>query len=175
MNRGCRGATPPAAATMSGSLRPGPTVWNLPAHWRPIWNAGGPATTWPRVRREERARAERNAAVMADLTRRFVDGPVVRLSPGREFSFSFDPTAVQNFREGTVHRTLRISDEWGVLEVSANGVWLSRVEGRITAVVLPAPSGSEAPVKGDGWELKLAEGWQVVAGARAGDWVVAKR
>ncbi len=128
-----------------------------------------------RVRREERARAERNAAVLADLTRRFVDGPVVRLTPGREFSFSFDPTAVQNFRDGTVHRTLRISDEWGVLEVTANGVWLSRVEGKITAVVLPAPGGAEAPIRGDGWELKLAEGWQVVPGARAGDWQVVRR
>ena len=129
----------------------------------------------PRVRREERARAERAAATLADLTRRFVDGPVVRLTPGEQFSFSFDPTAVQNFREGTVHRTLRISDVWGVLEVTANGVWLPRTEGRITAVVLPAPAGSEAPVKGDGWELRLAEGWRVVPGSRAGDWEVVRR
>jgi len=130
----------------------------------------GAAYDLPRVRREERARAERNAAILADLTRRFVEGPVLRIAPGAAFSFSFDPTAVQNFREGTVHRTLRITDTWGVLEVSANGVWLARTAGRITAVVLPAPAGAGAPVAGDGWELRLEPGWRVVPGARAGDW-----
>lgn len=129
----------------------------------------------PRVRGEERARAERNAAVVADLTRRFVDGPVLRLAPAGEFSYSFDPTAVQNFRDGTVHRTLRITDEWGALEVTANGVWLARTEGRITAVVLPALADAESPLKGDGWELRLADGWRVVPGSRAGDWVAVRR
>lgn len=128
-----------------------------------------------RVQREERQRAERMAVVLADLTRRFVDGPVVRLPSGSEFSYSFDPNAQQPFRDGTVHPRLRITDEWGILEVTANGVWLPRTDGRVSGAIVPAPAGIDSPVKGDGWELRLAAGWRVVPGSRTGDWVVVKR
>lgn len=127
------------------------------------------------VRREERARAERAAALLADHTRRFVEGPVVRVAPDSAFSFSFDPNSALSFRGGTVHRTLRVTDTWGVLDVTAEGAWLARTGGQIVGVVVSAPAGVDRPLRGDGWQLTLAEGWQLVPGARAGDWMVMRK
>jgi hypothetical protein len=129
----------------------------------------------PRVRREEEARAERAAAVVADLTRRFVDGPVLRILPDERFNYTVDPTAVQPFRDGAVHRSTRVTDVWGVLEVSANGAWFAGKGGMVEALIVPVPTGVNAPLAGDGWTLTLAEGWVVLPGERAGDWVVTRR
>lgn len=125
-----------------------------------------------RVQREEEDRAARAEALLVSQERRFVEGPVLRLAPGSEFNFSFDPNTVQTFRGGMVLPTARISDAWGVLEVTANGVWLPQQEGLFTGIVLPAPSAVERPTEGDGWRLRLAPGWQVVPGERPGDWRV---
>jgi hypothetical protein len=125
-----------------------------------------------RVEREEDERVARAQALLAAQTRWFVEGPIVRLRPGSQFNFSFDPNAVQTFRGGMVLPTARISDEWGVLEVTANGVWLPQEEGLFTGIILPAPSGVNRPEEGEGWRLRLAPGWELVPGERAGDWEV---
>lgn len=125
-----------------------------------------------RVEWEEDARVERAAVIEADRVQRFITGPVVRLAPGGAFNFSFDPNATQSFRGGMFLPTARISDEWGLLEVTANGVLLERRDGLFTGIVLPAAANAEPPTEGDGWRLRLAEGWRVVPGKRAGDWVV---
>jgi hypothetical protein len=46
-------------------------------------------------------------------------------------------------------------------------------KGLFTQVILPAPV-SAAHSKGEGWELKLAAGWKLVPGKRAGDFTVAR-
>jgi hypothetical protein len=125
-----------------------------------------------RVEREEDERVARAQAILEDQTRRFVEGPIVRLPPGSQFNFSFDPNMVQTFRGGMVLPTARISDEWGVLEVTANGVWLPQEQGLFTGIILPAPSGIDRPEEGEGWRLRLAPGWHLAPGERDGDWEV---
>jgi hypothetical protein len=44
----------------------------------------------------------------------------------------------------------------------------------VTGVVVAAPADVTNPLKGDGWTLKLRDGWRVVAGERAGSWKVAR-
>lgn len=123
----------------------------------------------------ETAREEGRQARLAELRARLVDGPTLRLAPGAEFSFSFDPNAAVGLDGvGTVYDPLRVVDEWGILEVGAGGGLLTRnAEGLFTGVVVPVPPGAAGPpTEGEGWTLDLAEGWEVASGERAGDWVV---
>ena len=104
-----------------------------------------------------------------------MDGPVLRLAPGAEFSFSFDPNDAMNLEgAGTVYGSARVTDVWGILEVDSGGaLFLRNEQGWFTGVVIPMPAGgSEPPTSGDGWRLDLAEGWELAPGDRTGDWVV---
>jgi hypothetical protein len=128
-----------------------------------------------RVIAVETAREAERLAREAELRARFVDGPVVRLAPGSDFRFSFDPNeAVGLDGVGTVYETTRVVDGWGVLEVDSGGALFLRDDrGWITGVAVPAPAGvSGPPSSGEGWTLELAEGWEIAPGERAGDWLV---
>ena len=128
-----------------------------------------------RVMAIETAREEERLARETDLRARLVDGPVLRLAPGAEFSYSFDPNDAVNLEGvGTVYGSTRVTDVWGILEVDSGGaLFLRNAEGWFTGVVVPAPaSGPDPPTSGDGWRLDLAEGWEIAPGERAGDWVV---
>lgn len=99
---------------------------------------------------------------------RFVDGPVTRL-PLVHMKVQFDPRTLQPLDEvGTVYPTLRITDDWGVLEASEGAL----LAADWSAVVVAAPDAAEAPLSGPGWQLTLAPGWRLVRGARAGDWTL---
>ena len=56
---------------------------------------------------------------------------------------------------------------------SGGALFLRDDRGWITGVAVPAPSGStDPPAAGEGWTLKLAEGWEIAPGQRPGDWLV---
>lgn len=76
----------------------------------------------------------------------------------------------------TVYPTMRLVDTWGVLTVS-NGAWLERAPtGHLLRARIPAPTDLSArPLKGEGWSLEVASGWEVVAGERSGDLIIRKR
>lgn len=126
---------------------------------------------------DEHAREARRLAAEAQLRARFVDGRILTIPVASKFNYSFDPngaTPLQNM--GTVFESSRVTDDWGVLEVSSGGVLMRRSSGPITAVVLSASTaGDSAPLSGDGWKLALALGWSVVRGGRSGDWIVERR
>ena len=63
---------------------------------------------------------------------------------------------------GSVYTTLRVTDDWGVMEVTG-GALLVRRDGAITEVRVPAATKiEEGSAKGDGWTLRLNEGWAVL-------------
>jgi hypothetical protein len=139
-----------------------------PAEARVPWYDG------ERVIAIETAREEARIAREAEFRARFVDGPVLRVAPGSEFSFSFDPNDAVNLEGlGTVYGSTRVVDGWGVLEVESGGaLFLRNAEGWITGVVVPVPAGvADPPTAGEGWTLDLADGWEIAPGARAGDWI----
>ncbi|HVP13926.1 MAG TPA: hypothetical protein VMS88_00200 [Terriglobales bacterium] len=138
----------------------------------------------------ERARLARLAADRA----RFVEGRVLAI-PLHAPQVSFDPRSLQPLDTlGTVYPTLRVSDVWGILEVTSGGALLARDWSRVT---VPAPADTTVArllggslqdfvdragaspadttrtrLHGDGWELNLEPGWWIVAGARPGDCAV---
>ena len=140
----------------------------VPAEGRVEWYNG------ERVIAIETAREETRLAREAEHRARFVDGPVLRMAPGSEFSFSFDPNDAVNLEGiGTVYGSTRVVDGWGILEVESGGaLFVRNAEGWITGVVVPAPGASGRPVAGEGWSLALADGWELAPGDRDGDWVV---
>ncbi|HYO45881.1 MAG TPA: hypothetical protein VEY33_04250, partial [Gemmatimonadota bacterium] len=140
-----------------------------PAEARVAWYNGERVITIEADRGEERLTRE------AALRARFVDGPVLRVTPGSEFAFSFDPNEAVNLEGlGTVYGSTRVVDGWGVLEVESGGaLFLRNTGGLFTGVVVPVPPGAAGPpTGGDGWTLDLATGWELAPGERPGDWVV---
>lgn len=117
---------------------------------------------------EERRELERQAHV-AELTARFIDGPVVTLPRTRSASFiTTGATPIPG--AGTVFMVYRTDGAWGTLDVERGGVLV-----RDEALVVPAPASLEAAARefaGDGWRVTVAEGWLVRPGPRAGDYVV---
>ena len=142
-------------------LRRAYDVAAAPADARTMALAYGGATLFA----EEAAREQQRLAQQALFRRRFVDGPTLTLPASEGLNYSFDPNAVVPFGDaGTVYITSRVTDEWGTLSVTADGVLLARENGRMASVVVPAPEDATAsPLRGAGWQLQLAEGWTLQA------------
>lgn len=121
----------------------------------------------------ETDRESRRLARVAEIKRRFVDGPVLILPPFK-FSYGFNPNNVVSLDDNTIfYPWVRVTDDWGVLE--ANGALLVRENGRIKKVVVPATKDTIGnAVKGDDWKLDLVPGWKIVAAERSGDQTVKK-
>src|SRR5262249_46127048 len=120
------------------------------------------------IRVAEHARGEQRMAVVRDLQRRFVDGPVLLVSKGGGAAFNaVGATPIPGV--GTVYFSrYTTKGEWGTLE-AANGI-LIRDNGTRQ---LPGPVRSEgATFTGDGWTVTVARGGTVRSGPRAGDYQI---
>lgn len=119
---------------------------------------------------EEQRDRQRHARI-AELRRRFVDGPVL-LMPGGGSGLSNSLGAMVIPEVGTIYfHAYRMTGAWGALEAD-NGVLVSS-DGRTRH--LPAPvRRDETTVAGEGWTLKVAPGWVVREGSRRGDYEVVR-
>jgi hypothetical protein len=121
----------------------------------------------------EKRRDEKRQRDLAEARKKFVEGPVLVVKPGEHFSYGFDPNNVVAVDENsTVYPSLNVSDDWGELKVEG-GAMLVREKGMITRLVLPAPAAGAT--KGEGWEMNLKPGWEIVASERKGDVTLAKK
>ena len=120
---------------------------------------------------EERRERQRQARI-AELRRRFVDGPVL-VMPGGGGGYTDSHGAVVIPDVGTIwFGAYRVTGPWGKLE-AAKGVLVS-TDGRTRR--LPAPVRSDGTTwSGDGWTLEVAPGWAVREGARRGDYEVVRQ
>jgi len=112
---------------------------------------------------------------LADHRARLIDGPILALPLSDKVSYGFDPNNVESLDGvGTVYPTLRVTDAWGILEVTRGALMI--LEGaRLSRVQVPAPVGPSARrVEGDGWTLELNNGWNLGPGARKGDYAITK-
>lgn len=121
--------------------------------------------------KRENRRREQTAKYRALL----VDAPVLVIPVASSFNYSFNPNnlvPLENF--GLVYPTARITDDWGVLEVS-DGALMVRENNNIKKIQVSAPIDSKAqPLEGKGWKLDLKAGWTLMPGERSGDFVVSK-
>ena len=130
---------------------------------------------YPAVDAAEADREARRNAQLAAVRTTLVDGPVVRLTQ-RGVMRSFDPnTLIAMDSLGMAYPTGEFGAAWGKLVVSegSDGALLSSDFALLRIAGPPAIDGRT--VRGKGWVLELAEGWQLVPGARAGDFEVRGR
>lgn len=119
------------------------------------------------VQRDE-ARRTRLAAFKAQL----IDGPVLRLPLGQS-NYQFNPqTLVPLDGFGTIYPTMRLTDEWGSLEVEHGG---ALVQGAAKLATVSAVGADPSGTFGDGWRLTLNAGWAVLAGERPGDLTLVRK
>src|SRR5439155_2451317 len=102
---------------------------------------------------------------VAELRRRFVDGPVLTMpAVGRGTSDTNDSVGIPG--AGTVYfHNFTQSGQWGRLE--ANGGVLRSADGATLSVPVTVPL-EGATLRGDGWSVTLNARWVVQPAARPG-------
>ena len=124
------------------------------------------------IRASEEKRERERHARLAELRRRFVDGPVLVI-PGGGGTASDSRGAVVIPGVGTVYfHAFRSSGAWGTLEAE-DGVLVAS-DGRTRRVPAPVRR-DDGTFSGDGWTFKAAAGWTVREGARRGDYEVVRQ
>jgi hypothetical protein len=110
------------------------------------------------------ARGAKQRLRVAELRRRFVEGPVVVLPGGGNFSFAtagITPIA----DAGTIYPSFRVKNDWGSLEAEQ-----ALVAPDHDTIAVPAPATIEDGVlRGDGWTVRLEPGWRATSAPREGD------
>ena len=122
---------------------------------------GGPA-----LRAAEEQREAEHQVRLAELRKRFVDGPVLVVPRGRNASFvTTGVTAIPG--AGTVMPSFRVQGEWGSIEAAAV---LRSLDGQKLSVPGPVERDEDgSTLSGEGWKVTLAAGWTVRPGTREGD------
>lgn len=121
----------------------------------------------------EDERAAERGRMLADYRARLIDGPVLVLKQGG-LQRAFNPNNLMAMGEnGTIYPTGNFGADWGKLEVDSGGVLVAL---DFSTVRLEAPSATGGnQISGKGWVLTLNDGWELLPGERAGDWVAAKK
>src|SRR6476646_6088169 len=124
-----------------------------------------------KVRAEEEARDRALQARVAELRRRFVDGPVLTMpAPGRGTSDTTDSVVIP--QAGTVFfRNFTLTAQWGHLDAN-NGVLKSSDGSTLSAPVNGTLEGTT--LKGDGWTATLNSGWVVRPASRPGSFTIVR-
>ncbi|MEP6881295.1 MAG: hypothetical protein ABI866_04840 [Dokdonella sp.] len=106
------------------------------------------------------------------LKNQLVVGPVLLL-PLLHSNYQFNPqTLIPLDGYGTVYPTMRLTDDWGALEVESGGALVDKETQKASVV---APSNKSSLTSGTGWRLTLKPGWFVEVGDRTGDYSVTCR
>ena len=124
------------------------------------------------IRAAEEKREQARQARLAELRRRFVDGPVLRI-PGGGSAGSDSRGSVVIPGAGTVFfGPFRASGAWGTLDATT-GVLVGS-DGSSRSLAAPArPDGGT--IAGDGWTFTAGPGWVLREGPRPGDYEVVRQ
>jgi hypothetical protein len=124
------------------------------------------------LRASEEQREQQRQERVAELRRRFVDGPVLVI-PGGGSASSDSRGAVVIPGIATVYfGAYRFSGDGGTLEAE-KGVLVAS-DGGSRRVAAPVRR-DDVTFAGDGWTFKAAQGWVVREGARQGDYEVVRQ
>src|SRR3954467_5620557 len=123
------------------------------------------------LRTAEEARDRAQQVRVAELLRRFVDGPVLTM-PASGTGTSDTTGSVGIPGVGTVlFRNFTLSAQWGRL--TANGGVLRAADGSTLSVPATVPL-EGATLQGDGWSVTLNAGWVVQPAARPGSFTIVR-
>ena len=123
------------------------------------------------LRTTEEARDRAQQVRVAELRRRFVDGPVLTM-PAAGSGTSDTTGSVGIPGAGTVFfRNFTLSAQWGRL--NADGGVLRAADGATLSVPVTAPF-EGTTLQGDGWRVTLNPGWVVQPAARPGSFTIVR-
>ena len=123
------------------------------------------------LRATEEARDRAQQVRVAELRRRFVDGPVLTM-PAAGSGTSDTTGSVGIPGVGTVlFRNFTLSAQWGRL--TADGGVLRAVDGATLSVPITGPL-EGTTLRGDGWSATLNSGWVVRPAARPGSFTIVR-
>ena len=123
------------------------------------------------LRTAEEARDRGRQARIAELRRRFVNGPVLSM-PARGSSTSDSTGAVGIPSAGTVYfHNFTLAAQWGRL--NADGGVLRAADGETLSVPVSGPL-EGTTLKGDGWSATLNSGWVVRPAVRPGSFTIVR-
>jgi hypothetical protein len=124
------------------------------------------------LRTAEEARDRAQQVRVAELRRRFVDGPVLTMPAGG--SGTSDTTGSVGIPGvGTVFfRNFTLSARWGRL--NANGGVLRSADGTTLSIPVTGPL-EGTTLQGDGWSVTLNAGWVVQPAARPGSFTIVRQ
>jgi len=127
------------------------------------------------LRAAETERDAKRRKQLAVYRAKLIDGPLLILSFSPEASYSFDPNNVESLDDiGTVYPTMRVSDAWGILEVTGGALMIHDAKrGSRVQVPLPADRAGRR-IQGEGFTLELSDGWAIVPSERKGDFGVSR-
>ena len=141
---------------------------------QPATDATASATRYggAEIRASEQKRDQERQERLAELRRRFVDGPVLVITGGGSgMSDSRGAAVIPGI--GTVYfGPYRQSGAWGSLEAEQGVLVASDGSSRRVPAPVRRDDGTFA---GDGWTFKAAPGWVVREGARRGDFEVVRK
>lgn len=108
---------------------------------------------------QETQRVLQHEALINKYLAIFQGDSVVRIIP-ENMNIGFNPNNIMPLDTlGTVYPNLRITDNWGILEVDSCG---SLINPGWNLVTISCPDGiSDTLITGKGWNLKLNSGWQL--------------
>lgn len=109
-----------------------------------------------RITEEENIRGEKAKKQIRDYLQKLVEQPHLEL-PLQNMNMSFDPRNIVPLEDkGTVYPKIRITDNWGILDVTGGAL----INPNWKKISLSFPLTIEPQkVTGDGWSLELKEGY----------------
>jgi hypothetical protein len=106
----------------------------------------------------ETTRAEQKKTLIARYKQIFIVQPHLEITFVK-MNVSFNPSNIQPLEDkGTVYPTIRVTDEWGILEAQ-QGALMSPNWNKITVSAPVNTAGQH--ISGEGWTLILNEGWTI--------------
>ena len=107
----------------------------------------------------ELKREEEKSLRIQALTEKLINNQVLKINL-KEMGIQFDPRDVQPLKEfGTVYHTIRVTDEWGILDVSEDA--LMSPDWKTIIVSTAKLKINNNLIEGNGWNLTLNEGWRI--------------
>ncbi|MDT4897788.1 MAG: hypothetical protein QOH25_2865 [Acidobacteriota bacterium] len=127
------------------------------------------------LRAAETRRENERLARLAGYRAKLVDGPVLILPLTTEVNYSFNPNNLVPLDNlGTIYPNVRITDAWGILNVTG-GALMIRENNRPSRLYVSIPVDLNArPLQGEGWTLQLNDGWTFAPAERKGDHLLKK-
>ena len=125
------------------------------------------------LRATEAERDRERQAQIAAYHARLIEGPVLIVQLSEEMGYVFNPNELIPLNDHeTIFPTVQLRDAWGILNVSSGGLLMNREE-EVAHVSAPQDPIAQ-PLEGDGWTLKLYDGWIFQRAERKGDYVLRK-